>query len=550
MTRPFEHLAELKGLLDALCEESITAEQVRRLEQLVLSYPEAEAYYVQYMSLHADLSRAFSGLPVATARSLRDHLGPEPAGAAAGRPRAASRRRFLFWGSSLGLAGLAAGLLVAVALWPRAPAVVPPADDGAEADDDSVAVLLQAPGARWEPADVAPRAGSPLAPGWLRLKSGFAHIEFYSGATVILQGPAEFRLVSRTEAYCARGKLWAQVPPQAHGFTVGSPTLDLVDRGTEFGFEVGAGRRAEVHVFRGKVELYDPGADREAAPHKDLTTGQGMELDGRGAARPIKPDPSAFLTAQQLAARASSAAESRHHDWLAAGRELRRDTSLRVYFPFQAEQPWSRTLADQAGGRQDPCDGAIVGCSWVAGRWPGKQGLEFKRVSDRVRLHVPGEFDALTLVTWVRVDALPNRYSSLLMSDGWDGGCSHWHIRQDGKMTLGVKALGDQAVNYFTGVVFGPERLGQWTQLAVVYDRGGGDVTHYADGQMVKHLPMKLDVPLHIGDAEIGNWNAATSADKYPVRHLSGCMDEFLMFARALSPEEIERLYNQGRPSP
>ena len=33
--------AELRSLLDALCEESISAEQVRRLEELVLSHPDA-----------------------------------------------------------------------------------------------------------------------------------------------------------------------------------------------------------------------------------------------------------------------------------------------------------------------------------------------------------------------------------------------------------------------------------------------------------------------------------------------------------------------------
>ena len=39
---PFQDLAELRALLDALCEESITPEQVGRLEELVLAHPEAE----------------------------------------------------------------------------------------------------------------------------------------------------------------------------------------------------------------------------------------------------------------------------------------------------------------------------------------------------------------------------------------------------------------------------------------------------------------------------------------------------------------------------
>ena len=75
MTRPFAELAELRALLDALCEESATEEQVRRLEELVLNRPEAEAYYIQFMSLHADLARSFGVLPAQAGPSLRDRVG-------------------------------------------------------------------------------------------------------------------------------------------------------------------------------------------------------------------------------------------------------------------------------------------------------------------------------------------------------------------------------------------------------------------------------------------------------------------------------------------
>ncbi|MBY0459135.1 MAG: hypothetical protein K2V38_17505, partial [Gemmataceae bacterium] len=56
-------LAELQPLLDALCEEVITPEQVNRLEELVLMHPEAEAHYIRFMSFHADLIAQVAGLP-------------------------------------------------------------------------------------------------------------------------------------------------------------------------------------------------------------------------------------------------------------------------------------------------------------------------------------------------------------------------------------------------------------------------------------------------------------------------------------------------------
>ena len=56
-------IAELQPLLDALCEETITPEQLRRLEELVLNHPEAEAHYVRFMSFYADLIGHVAGLP-------------------------------------------------------------------------------------------------------------------------------------------------------------------------------------------------------------------------------------------------------------------------------------------------------------------------------------------------------------------------------------------------------------------------------------------------------------------------------------------------------
>jgi hypothetical protein len=546
MTRPFPEFAELRALLDALCEESITAEQVRRLEELVLSRPEAEAYYVQYMSLHADLLSRFGALPGRTEPLGRAQAGPEQAASAgsAGVAVPAAGRRRLRW-AILGLSSLAAGLLVALALG-RPPREGPEPEPAAEASDNTVAVLLRASGAEWEDTGLPTRVGAPLPPGWLRLKSGVAHLEFYSGATVILEGPAEIRLISRIEAYCARGKLRATVPPQAHGFTIGSPSLDLVDRGTEFGLSVG--ERTEVHVFEGKVELYGPGAaGRPPALHEGLRTGQGVRVERAGVLRPIKLDPAGFLTVRDLAARSQADLARRQREWLAASEALRNDPSLEVYYSFQGKQAWNRTLRDR--GPKEGRDGAIVGCSWVLGRWQGRQALEFKRVSDRVRFQLPGEFASVTLAAWVRVDALPNLNNSLMMADGWEEGGLHWQIGSDGKLILGVQGRPKgKGAHYHAAGAITPERFGQWLHLAVVYDRAGGRVTHYLDGSAVASAPVQFDIPLIVGQAELGNWNMAMHRNPSPIRFLTGCMDEFLFFSRALSGQEIERLYTQGRP--
>src|SRR5581483_3213126 len=147
----------------------------------------------------------------------------------------------------------------------------------------------------------------------------------------ILQGPADFQLIGRNEAYCSRGSLRATVPPQAQGFTIGSPKVDLVDRGTEFGLRIGADSQTEVHVFRGKVDLYD-GPQRLPAAPTELTSSKSVRLDGPGQMTPIKTDPGAFETAEGLASRANALLRRRQQEWKKAADELRRDPTLKVFY--------------------------------------------------------------------------------------------------------------------------------------------------------------------------------------------------------------------------
>jgi hypothetical protein len=554
---PFSAHDELRLLLEALCEESITPAQMQRLEELVLSHPEAEAFYVQYLSLQADLIGRVGAAPLTEQTLAGQQEAAEAVAPMAGEaePRRAARgSRSLLWGAAV-LSGVAAAVALVLALGHRSqPERITPSPQG-EAIDNTVAVLVQAPGAVWHDTTLPTRVGAPLAPGVLRLKAGYAHIEFYSGASVILQGPAEFRLISRMEGFCAHGKLRATVPPHAQGFKIGSPKLQLVDRGTEFGLEVAAGGTAELHVFKGQVDLFEPGAKPKTPARQEVKTGEGVRVDGADPAqltRLKKLNDDGFPTARGLALQAQAEVKKRQDTWLAASTLRRQDPRVLVYYTFETDDPLSRTLLDQANNRQQPHDGAIVGCSWVPGRWPGKKGLLFKQVSDRVRLHVPGEFQSITLMAWVRVDGLPNQNNALMMTDGWKPGGLHWQIGDSSTIILGVQNNPrGKGAHYHAPNSITPEVFGRWLHLAVVYDAAARKVTHYLDGRPVADPPTEFDdVPLTIGDAEIGSWNVAGHRNSTPVRFFSGCMDEFLLFAAALSDEEVAQLYEEGRPPP
>ena len=150
----------------------------------------------------------------------------------------------------------------------------------AEPLDFTVAVLAQAPGAVWD-ADERPLSDRFAAAARL------AAAQVRPGPTGVLQRRDGHSGRPRGVGACladgglsARaGKLRATVPPHAHGFAIGTPKLDLVDLGTEFGVQVDEQQATEVHVFTGKVDLYDAGSNRAVASRKELTTGQGLLSD-------------------------------------------------------------------------------------------------------------------------------------------------------------------------------------------------------------------------------------------------------------------------------
>jgi hypothetical protein len=505
---------EVGELMEALRDGTIEDAQVARLDQILSEHPEAVEYFVERAGLRADLEAKLAGRPSLELPASR------------GR----SNRRL-----AAGLA--AAAVLIAVlllALFARSPRIEGPSYEGC-------AVLTKALETHWE--GKGPAVGSVLPKGRLAFESGVVQVEFFSGARVILEGPADFELLSSNDSFCRHGKLRAFVPPQAQGFTVRTSGITLVDRGTEFGLRLDRSGDAEVHVFQGLVEIRSQGSRSE------LPVGRALRIDPAGLIRPIEvADPQTFITLSDLNLRSAEDAKSRFARWSGASERLRQDPRIAVYYSFADAPDWSRELRSQRPERS-PLDGAIIGCRWAEGRWQGKKALEFKCPGDRVRFQDAGEYESLTLATWVRVDALDRLFSGLMLTDGWTSGSVHWQITQHGTLRLGIH--GDKQSNdYDTPVLFAPDQLGRWVHLCTVYNRDAREVVHYMDGRQTARLPLKFDTQLRLGAVELGNWGVPLQGNVYAVRNLNGRMDEFALFGKALGADEIHELYLIGAPAP
>ncbi len=118
----------------------------------------------------------------------------------------------------------------------------------------------------------AVQPGSQLQKGQrIELARGFVEVTFDSGAQVVLQGPASLDVKSAWAATLNRGTLKAHVPPEAVGFSISNPNVEIVDLGTEFTMSAEAGGAAEVLVLKGEVEASPQNSPVTSSPSCSAT---------------------------------------------------------------------------------------------------------------------------------------------------------------------------------------------------------------------------------------------------------------------------------------
>lgn len=392
--------------------------------------------------------------------------------------------------------------------------------------------------------------GDSLSPGRLEIESGLAQIEFFCGATVVLQGPAQLDLESATSARLHSGRLRAQVPPAARGFQIQVDEMQVVDLGTEFGVSVtpeGAG----VQVFDGEVELH-PKSDKRRL----ITAGNAVTRSSDGTISQDQLSPDDFVDLETLEVQAQDQTDDRYERWDEFSKQLRKDPRLVAYYSMDDESRWTRKLVSTMEPVNRELDGAIVGAKRVSGRWPMKGALEFKRPGDRVRVDIPGEFNSLTFACWVKIDSLDRWYNSLFLTDSYESGEPHWQILETGQLFFSVRVrqgdVGQEHREVVSPPFWNPSLSGRWMHLATTYDVEKSMTTHYLNGEVLSResIPdVQLVRETRIGKASIGNWSLPTRPDsEFAIRNLNGSIDEFALFDVALNAAEIRELYENGKP--
>lgn len=484
-------------------------------------------------------------------------------------PTPRRKRTWNPWWAVAGFAVVAVGVFLAVqqAGDPGKPAGLPvPAAGGATLQSPAIAMLSHVVEAAWADGEPDRQEGAELSAGWVRLALGTVQIDLFSGARLFVEGPAQIELRSSGEAFLLVGKVACELGESARGFRLLTPGLTVVNQGNSFGVKVTEAGEQEVHALEGKVVI---GRTGELGTSQ-IAAKQARRLDETGFSEtPFRPED--FPAMERVREREQAEAARLLLAWRASADALDSDPSVRVHFNFEEQSPLDATLRNRVRGDGAGSDGQIIGARWSQGRWPGKGALEFRGRGQRVLLRLPGAHTSLTLLAWVRVDALPQPVSALLMTEepqrGEPDEKSPAPVAPDpagGRpLRWEVKSNGQLGFNLLRGMVSGQpqwdatlsppllttERQGQWLCLAAVHDAARGEVTQFINGVPVARQKQSAGPPLALAYLSLGNLSVTDAEARQGVSHgFFGAVDEVLVATRPFSAAELRRYYEVGRP--
>jgi len=523
--------ARLTRLAASYFDQQLDPEEKSELEAMLLASSRAREIFLDHAEWHG-LNREWA---------LRDaSLELSPAAPAAPKPKARKHLRSVW--ISTGIAACLALAWTSYQQWKHPAPKETTSHHRHSSHGDDVAMLGQMTGIVWADGMPALPVGSPMSKGWVRIQEGTLRLDFYSGATLILNGPASLELISPDLVRLDKGRLTANVPPPAEGFTVLSANLRVVDRGTEFGMSVDQPGDCELHVFKGEIELQ---GEVPASANRELRQGDALSIRN-GEATNIQVNRDSFTDFVSLRRIDVLETETRWRNWRDHSQKFRTTPDLLAYFDFEDLEPGVPMVPNRASGASTSSFGTIIGCERLSGRWPEKGALGFTKTSDRVRFRLSGTTPSLTLMAWMRVDSLLLEHASLITMAPDEIGELHWKMGSSGRLLLGLRASKalrfDSWERLESPVVLTERDLGRWMHLATVIDGDARVMKHFVNGEEVASGSIRRPTSVYLGLANLGNFDPSSPerAGKHSSgRSFNGRFDEFAMIARSLSDEEV-----------
>lgn len=433
-------------------------------------------------------------------------------------------------------AAIAALLILGTTLWSHQTKPRP-----RSARNDSVAVLTQVTGAVWRAGTAKFEAGQFIGTGNLDLESGWVVLQFVSGNEVMIGGPAKVHISSANEIDCKKGRLTIYQPTPSATFVVHTPSTKIEDIYQSVALRVSP-QATEVLVDQGRASRRVENGGNSSVPEG---TALRISRDGTlGEPVGLKEE----LTRQlHDGAQLRIASRALPVHWLATSKRQNQHPDLVLRYTFDDISPDLLRVPNQATHSSAGLDGTIGGGAIREGRWPYKKALELDRRFDGVRLTMQGSYETMTITAWIQIYDLDRSYNGIFLSDGIKQGGFHLQILNTGAFNCGVTVPGSLFPIYTSPPVVTKDSFGKWQHVAVVYNMHGKSLSQYLNGQLISSHVLKLSIPLQIRSGMLGNWDPTDDKHLNMIRNFRGRIDDFAIYQKPFSPDEINTLYQQGR---
>jgi hypothetical protein len=379
----------------------------------------------------------------------------------------------------------------------------------------------------------------------LQLAGGLVELKFARGATVIVEGPADFEVRGPQHAVLHQGRAVVRLPKGTKGFILDSPRGRLVDQGTEFGVGVGPSGDTEVHVLEGLVEAH-PDSQAQTI---ELSVNQAARLT-QGNVEQIAADAGSFIT--DLPPPSAGAIGYLHWSFdegqsIAStnrGRDLGASNAL-------------------ARLRSFPETGA--GPGWIPGQFGS--GLSFDGTNDYVECEFPGipGGQPRTVAFWVKVPrgSQTNEGYGIINwgtlgrpGMAWqisvnpetkDGPLGRLRVGVHGGWVVGTTDLRDDRWHHCAVVMYGGHRPDAGTHILLYVD---GDLEPAARKALQEIRTETTGALAH--NMWLGRNLSFQSADSRIAGgpFFRGCVDEVFVFNAALNQEQLRSLMKSNRLPP
>ena len=162
----------------------------------------------------------------------------------------------------------------------------------------------------------------------------------------------------------------------------------------------------------------------------------------------------------------------------------------------------------------------------------------------------------MTLAAWVKVEDTPPESHSIFQPRSADGSfVMHAQLETDGRFRMRLRGqLQADNINaterWYTDGEFGaePYPIGEWFHMVTTYDMDADQIAFYYNGEKV----VDISADGNAGAIELGDWGQAAIVgfvSDSRKRQFYGRMDEFYIFNRAITEQEVGLLYNLVEPN-